>query len=189
MAATVTINRYTGAGPTSTVIPANTVVTLNDSPQMQSDAGQAGVLNPIPIPAAGVNRSFWCTTGLEVTVAPTTAINNVRWYTDGSNGFGTGVTCDVPLSPNETIVRASYDQATGTTITGDALTTHAAVTAVQSAFVHQLAGSNELVVGNGSIGNTTGALGDFVVYQFVVAAGAAPGPTNQEQFTWAFDET
>jgi len=189
MAATVVINRYTGAGPTATPITANTVVTANDLPQILASASAVGVADPIQIPpGAGTNYSFWCTTGLEVTVAPSTAINNVRWYTDGADGFGTGVSCVYGSAPANGLVRASYDQATGATSTGDELAAnHTTISATASPFT--FTSGSPLTIGNGSIGAATGALGNFIVYQFQVIQTALPGPTNQETFTWAFDES
>ena len=179
MAATVQIHRYTGAGPANVHINTNTAVTQNDLPQIIATAATAA--NPIPIPAAGTNYSYWATTGLEVTVAPTTGINNLRWYTDGTDGFGTGVACRVHTTP-ASIPRGSYDQATAAVV----LTTHTAITVAATPFSFT-SGSPKTVTG--SIGATTGALGEFVVYNFEVINTASPGPTAQETFTWAFDET
>lgn len=46
--------------------------------------------NPIPIPAAGFNYSFWIHCYLYITVAPSVKINNIRHYTDGAIGFAYG---------------------------------------------------------------------------------------------------
>lgn len=189
MAATVIIERHTGAGPTATNItaaPNNVSVTLNDLPQLLSSASSAA--NPIPIPAAGVAYSFWCTTGLNVTVAPTTAINNIRWNTDGTNNLTSGVTIEVA---DQTLDRATeYEQAVtgGPNGGGQIMTTGiTAVTTQSDAFSTYDSGSPLTVAG--SIAATTGALGEFVVYQFKVSNTATPGPTGQETITWSFDET
>ena len=47
--------------------------------------------NPISVPDAGTNYSYWKQIYLKCTVAPSTQIDNVKWYTDGG-GFGTGIT-------------------------------------------------------------------------------------------------
>ncbi len=184
MSATVIIERYTGAGPTATPMGANTVGGTSDSAQMLANAGLS--VAPIRIPISGVNYGYWVTTGLNVTVAPATGINNVRWYTDGTNNLGTGV--DISLA-DQTLIRGSeYDQATGTEgVTGDELVAnHSFVTSKATAFA-RTSGSPLSVTG--SIANTTGALGNYVVYQFDVINTASPGPTSQETITWAFDES
>lgn len=181
MAATVLIRRWTGAGPTKTDITSiNTVANASDAHQ----ATASGSSNPIRIPSSSSNYSFWVTTALQVTVTPAGTINNLRWYTDGANGFGTGVTCIVQTA-------SSYVQATGTAgTTGIELTTgnHAGLSgAPVNAFT--LTSGAPLSV-TGTISNpSTGDVGDQVVYQLVVGTSAGPGVTGSETFTWIYDET
>lgn len=178
MAATVQIRRLTGAGPTSTDITSgNTRASTSDSPT-------PGTANPIPIPGAGTNYSFWVTTQLNATVTPTGTINNLQWYSDGGNGFGTGVTCVGQTA-------TSYVEATGTVgTTGTELTTgnHAGLTAAPASVFTFTSGSPKAVTG--SLSNpTTGAFGDRFVYQIAVGTTAAAGTTPTETFTWQYDET
>lgn len=178
MAATVIINRWTGAGPTQTdITSSNTRASTSDDPA-------PGTANPIPIPAAGTNYSFWVSTRLEVTVTPDGTINNIQWYTDGANGFGTGVTVNGQDA-------SAYVQATGTVgSTGDELTqgNHANLSAAPVDVFTFDSGSPKAITGSMTNPNT-GDLGDFFVYQFAVADTAAAGATPQETFTWQFDET
>ena len=121
MPATVDIVRVTGAsgGPTST-----TITSINTRANAYDTHSTADTTNPIQIPAAGSNYSYWVSTRLTCSVTPSGTINNLRWYTDGANGFGTGVTC---IGQEAT----SYVQATGTAgQTGTQLTTgnHAGLT-------------------------------------------------------------
>lgn len=179
MAATVTIRRLTGAGPTSTDITG-----INTRANAEDAHSTAGTTNPIQIPAAGTNYSYWVTTQLSVDVTPAGTINNIKWYTDGANGFGTGVTLKVGQA-------TSYVQATGTPgTTGTQLTTgnHAGLTgAPVDGFTYTSA--SPLAV-TGTMSNpSTGALGNRVVYQIEVASTAAPGATPAETFTWKYDET
>lgn len=183
MAATVTITRWTGSagGPTKTNITgANTVANAQDT----HTAIASGSANPIVIPTAGTNYSYWVTTRLNCTVTPDGTINNIRWYTDGANNFGTGVTCNMQSAD-------SYVQATGTTgVTGTELTTgnHAGLTGSPvSAFTYTSGSPLSLT---GSITNpSTGDFGQFIVYQIAVASTASPGVTGTETFTWIYDET
>lgn len=75
MAATVVINRLTGAGPTL-----NVITTINTRCNAEDTHSTAGTSNPIVIPSSGTNYSYWCVTRLQCTVAPTTLINNLKWY-------------------------------------------------------------------------------------------------------------
>jgi hypothetical protein len=183
MAATVVINRWTGASGSETktaITGGNTVASASDTHQSTA----AGSSNPIRVPTTGTNYSFWVSTRLSATTSPSGTINNLRWYTDGSNNFGTGVTCK---GQNAT----SYVQATGTTgTTGTQLTTgaHAGLTGSPvNVFTYTSASPKSL---SGSISNpSTGDFGDFFVYQIEVDTTAGPGVTNQETFTWVYDET
>jgi hypothetical protein len=181
MPATVKINRYTGSGPTKTNITgANTVANATDTHQSSA----TGSSDPIRIPTSGINYSYWVVCRLECTVTPLGTLNNIRWYTDGSNTFGTGVTCKVQTA-------TSYVQATGTAgISGIQLTTGNYPTlagAPVNAFTY-VVGSPLSV--SGSLSNpSTGDFGDFVVYQLEVDSTAVPGVTGTETFTWLYDET
>ncbi len=183
MAATVTIRRWTGAGPTKTDI-----TSINTRANAEDAHSTAGTTNPIQIPAAGTNYSYWVTTRLSADVTPAGTINNIKWYTDGANGFGTGVTATVGSVPSGT----GYTQATGTPgTTGTEL-----VVANYPGFTPSpgddpfsfTSGSPKSITG--TISNpSTGDFGDFVVYQIKVGTTAGPGATPQETFTWKFDET
>lgn len=183
MAATIIINRWTGSsgGPTKTAITsANTVASASDAHQTTA----AGSSNPIVIPAAGTNYSYWVTTRLSCSVTPSGTVNNIRWYTDGTNSLGTGVTCNVQTA-------SSYVQATGTLgTTGTQLTTgnHAGLSGTPVDAFTLSSGSPKSV--SGSIDNpSTGDFGDFIVYQIAVATTAGPGVSGSETFTWLYDET
>jgi len=118
-------------------------------------------------------------------VAATTAINNIKWYTDGSNTMGTGVSLNVASA-------SAYKQASGTTgTTGDVLassfyTSNLSPTTASDAFAKT---SGSPVSVNGSIGAVTGDFGDFVVYQVAVISTAGPGVTTAETLTWQYNQT
>src|SRR5204863_5279546 len=89
MAGTVHINQWNGASPgTKTDKTGGTVYHATDDVSYSSGA----TANPIPIPASSSNYSFWSSFRLEATVAPVTAINNIKFYTDGTNSSPSGVT-------------------------------------------------------------------------------------------------
>src|ERR1043165_6712093 len=157
MAATITIRRLTGAGPTSTDITGiNTRVDLSDAHSTASTS------NPIPIPASGTNYSYWCVTQLNCTVAPATLVNNLKWYTAGANSFGTGVPCKCNTA-------TGYVQATGSASSVTQLTTgnYATLAGAPSNAFTYTSGSPLSVSGSTS---GTGQFGDRVVYQIEVAS-------------------
>lgn len=176
MPATVQIVRLTGAGPTATDI-----TSINTRANAEDAHSTAGTTNPIQIPTSGTNYSYWVTTRLNCTVAPSTSISNIKWYTDGSNTLGTGVAMKVSTA-------TGYTQATGTAgTTGLQLNTTNFSTlagAPVDAFTYTSA-SPLSVTGTTS---TTGQFGDRVVYQIEVGSTASPGATGQETLTWRYDE-
>ncbi len=185
MAATVQIVRKTGVAPGS----ATDITGINTRANAEDTHTVAGISNPIRVPAAGTNYSYWVTTRLDVTVTPAGTIDNLRWFTDGTNNFGTGVTATAAKA--STGVDAGYREATGTPgITGTQLTggNHTGLDeAPVDPFTFNSGVPKSLV---GSLANpTTGEFGDHWVYQIDVDNTAGPGPTNQETFTWRFDET
>lgn len=178
MAATVQIRRLTGAGPTSTNITSiNTRLATDDTHTT------AGTTHPIAIPTGiSPNFSFWASFQLNATVAPSVLINNIRWYTDGSNSLGT----DVDMNAGTT--SAGYVQATGVVGTsGDAVdgTSYPGTDGDWGPAFSCTSGS-PLVVAGSQAG--TGAFGDLVVCQISVNSTAVPGATTQETITWKWDE-
>jgi hypothetical protein len=177
MVATVIINRTTSAATLTDITSANTRASTSDDPS-------PGNSNPIPVPGAGQNFSFWVSTNLAVSVPPSTAIDNLRWYTDGANGFGAGVTA----TGNKT---STYVQASGTIgSTGLQLTTvlHTNLFSAAQDIFSYVSASPRTLDGSTSISNSNG-FGDFMVYQIAVSTAAGAGPTPQETLTWLFDET
>jgi len=186
MAATVIIVRKTGAdgSPTATDLAGG-----NTRANAYDTHSTGDTTNPIQVPAAGTNYSYWVTTRLDATVTPAGTIDNLRWYTDGANGFGTGVTCTVAKAA--TGATAGYRQATGTPgDTGTQLTqgNHSGLDAAPGDCFSETSGAPLALTG--SISNpSTGEFGDHAVYQIDVGTTAGAGATTAETFTFKFDET
>lgn len=181
MVATVIINRLTGAAPTPTATP---ITSINTRANAYDTHSVADTTNPIQIPAAGSNYSYWVQTQLETTVAPSGTIDNLRWYTDGSNTLGTGVTCNVTKGQY-----ADYVQATGTPgVTGTVLnvTNYPGIDDTPSDAFAKTSGSPYALLGSTT---TTEKFGDIVIYQIVVGTTAVAGATGSETFTFMYDET
>ena len=179
MAATVKIYRHHGETPTKTEVnDINTRLMAEDS------HSTAGTTNPIRVPDTGSNYSYWATFRLNVTAnAETNTINNMKWYTDGSNDLGTGIEMEVAKA-------SAYGQAVGTEGTsGSALSNHAhLITSVTGAFNY--ASGSPLDIDTTSTGTgSTGEIGDFVVVQMKVGTTAGAGASTQETITFQYDES
>lgn len=179
MAATVTIRRWTGSSgsPTKT-----NITSINTRANTEDAHSTAGTSNSILIPAAGTNYSYWVSTKLSVDTISSGTVDNLRWYSDGTNNFGTGVTCNGNTA-------SSYVQATGSAgQTGTQLTTanHSGLASAAVDVFTFTSSSPKTITGTAT---TTGDLGDFFVYQIEVGTTASSGATAQETFTWKYDDT
>lgn len=187
MAATVIVERYTGAGAGS----GTDITSINTRAQTNDTHTTAGTTNPIPIVTATTKYSYWVSTSLNVTVTPSGTINNLKWYTDGTNSLGTGVT--MKASDASTGANGGYRQATGSVGDSGTLlntTNHTGLDTVPAnAFNFKQAGSAEMILGGTITNPSTGRFGDFVVYQIEVVDTAAPGATATETLSFQFDET
>jgi hypothetical protein len=181
LVATVTIRRWTGSSGS----PTKTDITSINTRDNAYDGHSTGdTTHPVKIPTSGTKYGYWVPTRLSCDVTPAGTINNIKWYTDGANSFGTGVTCKMNTA-------TGYVQATGTQDdTGDQLTTGAYATLAGTPTDAFGFTSSSLKSVTGSISNpSTGDFGDFVVYQIEVGTTASPGASAQETFTWTYDET
>ena len=184
MVATVIIERLTGAGPTRTDI-----TSINSRFNAFDSQTTGDTANPIEIPSAGTNYSYWANTQLNATVAPDNLIDNLEWFTDGVNSYGTGIGLVVAQA-----ALASYTQATGTPgVTGTELndtnyTGGTLTPATPTDAFAEVTGSPLAVTGSTS---GTGAFGNVVVLQVTVLSTATPGtkPASPETITWRYDET
>lgn len=175
--ATIIVNRLTGAGPTATAI-----TSINTRANAYDTHSTADTTNPIAIPTSGTNYSYWVVTRLQCTVVPTTSVDTLKWYTDGTNSLGTGCTMKCSTA-------TGHVQATGTAGTsGDQLTVIAYATlagAPSNSFAYT-SGAPLSVTGSTS---TAQQFGDRVVYQIEIGTTASPGATATETITWKYSET
>lgn len=181
MAATVTIRRWTG----TTASPTKSDITgINTRANAQDAHEPADVDNPVQKPTSGLKYSYFVSTRLSADTTPAGTIDNLRWFSDGANGFGTGITAKGNSA-------TAYKQATGTLgDTGVQLNTsnYTTLTAAPADVFTFTSGSPKTL--SGSISNpSTGDFGDFFVYQLEVSTNAGPGASAQETFTFRYDET
>jgi len=177
MVADINIMRITAAGCTLTdITSACTRVSTSDSPT-------PGAANPIPVPSSGSNYSYWLSTILYAACAPDNGINNITHFSDGGNGFGTGVSAFVTTA-------SEYEVATGTSGSSGiilAAACHAGMNTAPSPMFDFSSGCKMPVVG--TLGAVTGSFADHVVSQISLDTTASPGNSGEETMTWEFDET
>lgn len=152
--------------------------------------------NPVPIPGAGNNYSYWCQLYVQMTARPgTEVVNNVKFYTDGG-GFGTGLTLWVgdenPV--HNSGATTGYDLATGTVGTsGDRMDSgankHTDLTARTDAFTFTSASPRSMTIGEASsqldaVNETT----NYIVLQLDAGTTATAGTKSAETLTFRYDE-
>ena len=164
--------------------PPNIRMKTNDNATIDS-------VDVIPIPSSGTNYSYWKHIYMKCATAPSTSVDNVKFYTDGG-GFGVGFTLKVGDETPEKTHSASpgYELATGTPgTTGTVMTSHANITASTDAFSFTSASPKSLSISEASsqidaVGETT----DYLVLQLEVISTASPGDLADETMTIKYDE-
>lgn len=171
MAATIQIHEMT-TDATTGVDKTSSTVRFKAVASTTSTAVDAN--DPLVVPAAGTDYSYVKKLRAYMEAPPGTNISNMRWYTDGSNGFGTGVT------------------ATAKNL-GTTFGTH---------YDTQMSGGSDLfgytsgspLDGDGTDagpfvpGDDNSYIGDIIEIQIAVASTASNGALSAETLTLAYDE-
>lgn len=166
MAATVQIISLHGAtGATETQVDGGTLAFK------AADDDTANTSNPLVIPAAGTIYSYIKQLRFKCTVAPSNLINNLKFYTDGANGLGTGVGITA-----KTYVAGSYINPATQAQTQLAGTTD----------IFTYTSGSPLAVAGSTSG--TGNFSDIIAMQMSVASTAGQGTTPSETLTFSYDE-
>lgn len=168
MAATVQIISLHGAtGATETQIDGGTCRFK------AADNDTADANNPLVISGSTI-YSYIKQIQFKATVTPANTINNLKFYTDGSNGLGTGVGIGA-----KTYAAGSY--------VNPATQGQAQVAGLTDIFTYT---SGSPLSVTGSISNpNTGLFGDIINLQMNVANTASQGTTGSETGTFSFDES
>lgn len=161
MAATVTILEKNGAGPTTTDKTGGTVR------MKKADNSTVDLVNPLVKPPSGSDWSFEKWLRLNFAGSYTQA-TNLKFYTDGSSGLGTGINLWAKA------VTAYSTPAQATASAGYA-----------NAFTYTSGAA--LSLGAGPF-TGTGEKGDHAVLVAEVTSAAAGGLTPSETLTFAWDE-
>lgn len=178
MVATVLINEWNGSstGPAQTNKTAGTIRFKN------ADDAVVDTADRLIIPAAGQEYSFGKWIRLEISVAPSVDIDNIRAYSDGANNFGTGVkawyavrgtyaTPGIPAEGNDP------PKGPGTTVN------------MLDFFLRVSTAPIDMDAINAGPFTTTGDIADWLVMVMEAETSAVQGQTPTEPLTWAYDET
>lgn len=130
--------------------------------------------NPLVIPAASSIYSYTKKVRAKMTVAPSTQVGNLRWYSDGSSGWGSYVTCTCKNlgttwgANYKTLMSGGADfftKTSGSPLDGDGTST--------GPFVP---------------GDNGNYIGDLIELQMAVTYQATQGALAAESITLAYDE-
>jgi len=152
----------------------------------QADDPTIDAVDPMPIPAAGSEYSRWKQIYLKCSTAPSTKVDNVKFYTD-SGDFGTGITVNVGdgVQVHNSGATTGYDVSDANEI----MTNHTDVAAETDAFSYTSGAPRDVTISEASsqidaIDETT----DYLVLNMVVESTASPGDLANETFTFQYDE-
>jgi hypothetical protein len=166
MAAVVEIVEKNGAGGTPTTKTSSTIRFKN------ADDANVDLNNPIVRPGAGSVYSYEKVLRLSFTSGPTGSITSPRAFSDGSNGFGTGVTMKAGGN-------GAYVQPVNTV----------SAIATTDLFTYTAGAPLALDINLAGPYTGTGEKADYLYLQAEVASTASPGLTPTETLTIAYDET
>jgi len=185
MAATYAVQYATGADgtPTWNALPGSGGTAF----RFKTNTDVAVDLNdPIPIPAAGFNYSFWVSVSLNIT-GTYTQVDNIRHYANSAIGwtYGTGGALNINTTPAG-LTDAQYEQSQGTVGTSgdELLANHTVVTAIGAI------GTSPVVIDAGPYTSPPDQT-DHIVMQTKVdtaANSASQGVQAAETLTWLVDE-
>jgi hypothetical protein len=189
--ADLAVQQWYGAGPTKATVTTPRLSTMDDD--------DPGTSNPIPIPSADFNYSYWMSLFLTITnIQDATLLNNHQFYCDGTIGWTLGtdgaLLIGVMDSGDNGLPGASYDQATGTEGTtgdymGDGTDGHAyykAQTPPAADISDYETGGTELLIDSGD--HTVAEAFKGIVIQAKVDDDATRGAMSAETLTFVYDE-
>jgi hypothetical protein len=140
-----------------------------------ADEASVDLTNPVPIPDPGqTSRSYSKTLRPYMAAAPDTQLDNFRWYTDGNNGFGTGISVNV-ANIGETWSANSDDALAGSSD----LFGYSSVSPLDG---------DSVVTGPFVPEDNLSYIADAIRLQMTVTDAAVPGTKSAEALTLAYDE-
>lgn len=171
MAATIQIHEMTTDADTGVNKTSGTVRFKNVA---STTSTTADANDPLVIPPSGTNYSYVKKLRAYMEAPPNTNISNMRWYTDGSSGFGTGIAVNAKnigttfgTHYNTAMTGGSslFGYTSGSPLDGDGTDTGPFVPADDNTYI-----------------------GDIIEMQMSVASTASSGALSAETVTLAYDE-
>ena len=146
-------------------------------------------VDEILIPSSGVNRSYWKHVYLKVVGGIFSRINNVKFYTDGTN-YGSGITINVG---NETPTKDSgYVIANGARgTTGDEMVaSHGGISGKTEIFGNYTSGSPKSISisESGSLMDSVNETSDYLVFQMDIDNTVTKADLSNKSWTIQYDE-
>ena len=146
-----------------------------------ADNASVDTNDPLVIPSSNQNYSYQKYIVLHMgATGPATSITNPVFYTDGSNGYGTGVKLWAKTN-------ASYVQPVIPSNANDPPHYGTGTVDMDNAFNYTSV--SPLTLGTGSYTATSTDFGKYLVLVMEAEAGATQGSVSAEVFTFAYDES
>jgi hypothetical protein len=198
MVATVSIGLDTGGidgtpgniADISSLGPPNLRFKLADNPTI--DANNKLVIPPV----AGTYYGFWKQIYLICLLPDGHTLNNLKFYSDGTNSFGTGVALQIGLQvPTRNLGSfAGYEVAAAASANSgeEMVASHGGITSKASVFNYTSAAplTGPSISEAGNVINATGETSNYIVLQMDVADTASPGELPvDETLTIQYDES
>ena len=190
MAATMEFYLDTGGSDTS---PANEdSIDLLGPPNLRfksADDKTIDLNDPIVIPGSGTTYSFWKSIYLLMVAPDSNEVDNLRFYSDGANGLGTGLDVNIGLQFPSNTDDASAGYVVAGVSTG-MVVGHGGISTEASVFDYTTPGS-ELAITIGEAGNLMDAANEtsnYMILEMQVEDTAGPGTSNQETLGIKYDE-
>lgn len=153
----------------------------------RADNATIDTLNPMPIPAAGINYSYWKHIYLYCGTAPATQIDNVQFYTDGIGWTGVDIKVGDEFPEKNSSSNAGYEVADDSVaLVGN----HSGIAGVTSAFSFTSGStlSGPTITEAGNVIDAVGETTDYLLMQMEVINTASAGNLANEIFTFQYDE-
>jgi len=139
-----------------------------------ADNATVDTSNPLVVPAAGSDYSYTKQLRAYMEAPPSSSVSNLKWYSDGFNSFGTGITVNA-LNKGTTWVANYETEATG----GADLFSYASGTPLDG---------DTTDAGPFTLSDDDSYIGDLILLQMIVASTATNGVKSAETLTFSFDE-
>ncbi len=197
MASTILINTCFGGSDTSPGTDDSDVTSGTLWFQFADNNSSPGDDDRIAIPGAGTNYSFWKHTYFRMSARPgAEVVNNLKFYSDGANGFGTGVDLfasdQLPAHTAAADTEYEVDNHSASATSDwmdDGSNNHSICTTATSVF--SLTSGSPLAVTIGEASSQMDAVAEvsaYVLLQMTVASTASSGALTAETLTYRYDE-